>query len=261
MTRTGKIARLPQTLREQLNRRLQDGEPGKRLVDWLNALPEVQVVMASEFGSQPVSKQNLSEWKTGGYAEWEAQQQACGVVQRLVEQSSGLRDTAGGGALSERLSVVLLVELARQLPELLAETTEPAERFSILQQGLEKLAQLRREESNAGRLQLEQERWEARQKTEATKAAVNRPLFPIQAALLQYSFHQLMVGASPTAQAVVLQTLERLGDKQRRVSTPANPTPPDPLKPIKGNSSEATRSDQSESDQIKPNQTKNKATA
>jgi len=32
MTRVGKIARLPREIREQLNRRLQDGEPGKRLV-------------------------------------------------------------------------------------------------------------------------------------------------------------------------------------------------------------------------------------
>ena len=32
MTRTGKIARLPRTIRAQLNRRLEDGEPGSDLV-------------------------------------------------------------------------------------------------------------------------------------------------------------------------------------------------------------------------------------
>jgi hypothetical protein len=32
MTRTGKIARLPREVREELNRRLQNGEQGKRLV-------------------------------------------------------------------------------------------------------------------------------------------------------------------------------------------------------------------------------------
>ena len=31
MTRTGKIARLPVEIRHQLNRRLQDGKPGKQL--------------------------------------------------------------------------------------------------------------------------------------------------------------------------------------------------------------------------------------
>ena len=49
MTRVGKIARLPRALREQLNHRLQDGELGRRLVDWLNASPEVKAVLAAEF--------------------------------------------------------------------------------------------------------------------------------------------------------------------------------------------------------------------
>ena len=40
--RNGKIARLPYKIREQLNVRLQDGELGTRLVDWLNGLPEAQ---------------------------------------------------------------------------------------------------------------------------------------------------------------------------------------------------------------------------
>jgi len=37
MTRNGKIARLPCSIRDLLNRRLHDGESGKSLVDWLNA--------------------------------------------------------------------------------------------------------------------------------------------------------------------------------------------------------------------------------
>ena len=41
-TRNGKIARLPRGVRQELNRRLHEGEQGKRLVAWLNALPEVQ---------------------------------------------------------------------------------------------------------------------------------------------------------------------------------------------------------------------------
>ncbi len=66
MTRIGKIARLPHELREELNRRLQDGEPGAELVGWLNELPEVQTVLAEHFAGRPITEQNLSEWKTGG---------------------------------------------------------------------------------------------------------------------------------------------------------------------------------------------------
>ena len=50
MSRFGKIARLPLDIREQLNRRLQDGEIGKELVVWLNSVPEVQAVLKAEFG-------------------------------------------------------------------------------------------------------------------------------------------------------------------------------------------------------------------
>src|SRR2546429_5688664 len=40
-TRTGKIARLPHAIREQLNLRIQDNQRGKSLLQWLNDLPEV----------------------------------------------------------------------------------------------------------------------------------------------------------------------------------------------------------------------------
>jgi len=71
-TRTGKIARLPRDIREELNRRLQDGEPGKQLLDWLNALPKIKAILAAQFGGRPINKQNLSEWRWGGYLDWEA---------------------------------------------------------------------------------------------------------------------------------------------------------------------------------------------
>ena len=63
MTRVGKIARLPRLIREQLNRRLEDGEPGVEALAWLNALPEVLTVLEKDFAGRPISVQNLSEWK------------------------------------------------------------------------------------------------------------------------------------------------------------------------------------------------------
>ena len=45
MKRTGKIARLPHQLRNELNQRLHDGESGVDLIKWLNALPEVQAIL------------------------------------------------------------------------------------------------------------------------------------------------------------------------------------------------------------------------
>ncbi len=48
LTRNGKIARLPLAIRLELNRRLDEGEQGKKLVAWLNGLPAVQAIVATE---------------------------------------------------------------------------------------------------------------------------------------------------------------------------------------------------------------------
>ena len=85
-TRIGKIARLPKDVREQLNRRLQDGEPTQRLLDWLNALPKIQGILAAQFGGRPIIKQNLSEWRRGGYLDWEAAEERRMRVDRLIER-------------------------------------------------------------------------------------------------------------------------------------------------------------------------------
>ena len=52
LNRNGKIARLPKPLREELNRRLDNGEPARRLLPWLNSLPAVRALLAAEFGGK-----------------------------------------------------------------------------------------------------------------------------------------------------------------------------------------------------------------
>ena len=42
----GKISRLPQIIRDELNQRLRDGELGNTLLLWLNSLPETQALLA-----------------------------------------------------------------------------------------------------------------------------------------------------------------------------------------------------------------------
>jgi hypothetical protein len=231
-TRNGKIARLPHVIRERLNRRLQNGEPGKRLVAWLNSLPEVKAVLETEFSCRPVSEQNLSEWKQRGYREWVAGD----VVRRLVEQSNQLGELADTAELSQRLATVLTVELAQQVQQLLAETSDPAERWRRLREAFDKLAQLRREESNAGRLRLEQEKWRSKQSEVKARGAVAQKLFLVNAALLQCGIHQLVAGASPMGQAVMIQTLELLTEKQRAASNDARPQTTAPLESNQANS-------------------------
>jgi hypothetical protein len=64
---TGKISRLPDHVREQLNHRLADGQPAKIILPWINSLPEVQAILKSDFDGQPIDSGNLSEYRKRGF--------------------------------------------------------------------------------------------------------------------------------------------------------------------------------------------------
>jgi hypothetical protein len=115
MTRNGKIARLPVNIRKELNQRLENGEEGATLLAWLNALPEVQAILKAGFGGGPITKQNLSEWRLGGFREWQtrrewieqAGQLADGVCEMEEEVDPCLLAGALAGALAARYAAVL----------------------------------------------------------------------------------------------------------------------------------------------------------
>ena len=111
MTRNGKIARLPRPIREQINRRLENGEEAKHITEWLNTLPEVTSLMAAEFGGQPVSEANLSKWKLGGYRDWQAQQEALEAARLFHSDAAELgRDTCP--QLADKLALCLTARIA-----------------------------------------------------------------------------------------------------------------------------------------------------
>jgi hypothetical protein len=157
-THNGKIARLSKKIRDELNHRLDDGEPGGRILDWLNVLPSVQVVLAAEFGDGPVNAQNLSNWRKGGYQDWLKQQERRNLVRELTEYAEELATDAGGVEIANYLSAVLVAELAASARDALAAITDPAERCVREQEFLTTLARVRRQDYLAGRLAIERER-------------------------------------------------------------------------------------------------------
>lgn len=157
-THNGKIARLPQVIREQLNRRLDDGEPGAGLLEWLNALPVVQAVLVAEFGGSRINAQNLSNWRRGGYQHWQKQQERRANVRQLTENARELTEDAGGVEISNHLSAVLVAELMESARDSLATLTDPAERCARMQEFLNTLVCVRRQDNLAGRLAIERER-------------------------------------------------------------------------------------------------------
>ena len=92
MTRNGKIARLPDALRQELNQRLLDGEQGKHLVEWLNGLPKVQAILQKSFEGRPITEDNLSEWKNGGYLSWEAGERLADKVMQVLARTDALEN-------------------------------------------------------------------------------------------------------------------------------------------------------------------------
>ncbi len=160
MARNGKIARLPRDIRETLNRRMENGEQGPALLEWLNQLPEVREVLDDEFGGLPINAQSLSQWRLGGYQDWVRHEESRDAVRLLAEQAGDLNAEADEEMVSEMLADLLTVELARASRAMLAETADAKERCGQLQELLAQLCRLRRADHRAARLRMDQERRE-----------------------------------------------------------------------------------------------------
>jgi hypothetical protein len=167
MGRYGKIANLPRDLRDQLNRRLDDGEPGVRLVEWLNQLPEVQAVLARNFEGRKINEQNLTEWKAGGYRNWQARQEMLAQAREMAADAAELIQ-ATRGKLTDHLAAILAARYAALVANW---NGEAADEFRAKLRALRELCQdivnLRRGDHSGARLFMEQERLKGEQeKTE-----------------------------------------------------------------------------------------------
>lgn len=90
-TRRGKIARLPFATREEINRRLLENEEARDLLAWLNAEQKLS-------GASAITPQNLSEWRSGGFADWLEKRERVEKTKSLAEYCYRIAD-AGGGSM------------------------------------------------------------------------------------------------------------------------------------------------------------------
>lgn len=96
MARQGKIARLPDFIRQQLNARIHNGEPGSVILPWLNGLPSVVKIMEAHFEGNAVTDQNLSEWRAGGFADWLAKREKIDALKSLSSHCLKLAEAGTG---------------------------------------------------------------------------------------------------------------------------------------------------------------------
>lgn len=155
-TRNGKIARLPRTIREELNRRMADGAQAESLLNWLHAQPEVLEVLTRDFEGRPILKQNLSEWRQGGFRDWEARQERLAVMCEIEEEAAEVEETAP--ALSDKLAALLAMRFAGVMAAMsgIKDWSKPRHRAQLMEMA-EAVATLRRFDQGVKRLKLEQE--------------------------------------------------------------------------------------------------------
>jgi hypothetical protein len=167
MSRVGKIARLPGPIREELNRRLQDGENGQDLLAWLNSSPEVKAVLAREFEDRKINDTNLSAWRRGGYSDWEGQQFALDEARRVAAECRESGET-GENVLADNLAVWLTGRYILAATRLTQNGVDPGA-WKILRAVCHDLVASRRGDHAAERQRIEHERLELQRQKNAGK--------------------------------------------------------------------------------------------
>ena len=155
MKGTSKIASFPRHVRDELNRRLDNGERYKITLEWLNALPEVQDLLKANFESQPVTKQNLHTWKKSGFHNWKLAQDALQFTQESLPDEL---DDAALEKMSAKLIRCLQIRYAALAGSLPAASDDPESQLRLLGTLCDSVTALRRGDLSAARVSLQQKR-------------------------------------------------------------------------------------------------------
>jgi len=124
--RTGKIAKLPSAVREELNARLAEGEATEAILEWLNGLPEARAHLEAHHQGSPITADNLSRWRQGGFAGWAENMKMQDALDAMTLACSGM-DGPARDQMVGRIGMVLMSRLVSQL-----------QAFDTMPEGLEK---------------------------------------------------------------------------------------------------------------------------
>ncbi len=169
--RNGKIARLPESIRAELNQRLRDGHTSCTILPWLNSLPEVQHIVATHFDSKPITKSNLSAWRQGGFAQDTLEKLQTERLKQMTAFALQLgKDThtpvgrrCSAALTSNPLTQGALILATAKLFELLQSPDGPD--FDQLNQIIKSLTAIRRTEISQQNTRLREKHLQLRQKS------------------------------------------------------------------------------------------------
>jgi len=134
--RTGKIARLPLAIREDLNLRLLENQTAKVICAWLNSLPETAAVI-SEYNADPgarepagpIDDRNISDWRKGGFADWLRKRDSISETRELSQYAVKLTEAAGGKISdgAAQITAGLILQVLEELKDLRSELADGAD--------------------------------------------------------------------------------------------------------------------------------------
>jgi hypothetical protein len=166
MARNGKIARLPLHIRNELNKRLSDGESGVKLVRWVNEEVRFYLRDSDESRRLRITEQNLSEWRQGGYQDWLRHEEARQFLKGMAEQAGEMDEAADGKSICDRFGALLAVDMARLAKKFLEQETDDEKRWVRLKEISKELSRLRRDEHRAMCTWIKRQEWEHRRERE-----------------------------------------------------------------------------------------------
>ena len=155
ITSKGKIGRLPKALREEVNRRMENGGKGASIVAWLNHLPEVQALLADDFDGKPIREQNLSKWRKFGFKEWSRRREATAMAAEIGELL-----VAGNSPDTSQIATWGSVRYLMAVRELVENRAEGVTHFETLRQFTRDVIDIRRAEHRTARLEFQKERFD-----------------------------------------------------------------------------------------------------
>jgi hypothetical protein len=167
MSRNGKIARLPGSVREQINRRLENGDNGREIISWLNSNDEVKAVLARDFDGNEINDVNLCQWRKGGYRDWEMQQATLDETHRVVSEGLEL-NKVGQKELAEKLAVWLLGRYIVATRKLIENENDPAA-WKLLREMCHDVVAFRRGDHGAEWLRIEREKLKLQQRKQKSQ--------------------------------------------------------------------------------------------
>ena len=125
------------------------------LLVWLNGLPEAQQILTTLFDGVPISKHNLSQWRKGGFREWQVREEALKLVPDIVSEADDLQP-GDGETIADKLAPWLAVRYYMIAKTMLND--DGVDKFKALRALCGDLAALRRADHRLAQLKLNRER-------------------------------------------------------------------------------------------------------